>query len=147
MAESYIPSWLRDDAPSLNQVSRTHRDVSKGESRLQQLAKAKPLVIVTDAQFRKTVRLRDKERCRRCGRKTKVQLPRDPLRCEVHHIHGRLGKLRHEDRCAICTCASCHEKLSGKVNERWRVIGTKFLEIDGQQRIDARAKVTFERIA
>jgi hypothetical protein len=147
MADAYRPSWL--DAPSLNERQRegVQGPILKGKSRLEAKVEAKPLVKVTDAQFRKIVRERDKQRCRRCGRKTVVTLENVPLRCEVHHVHGRLGVLRHEDRCALCLCNSCHEKVTGKVNERWAIVGTKFIEIDGQQRIDASAKVTFTRIA
>jgi hypothetical protein len=137
-----------DQLPSAMDVeaSRKGKPLPKGKSRLEAKAEAAPLTKVTDAQFKKTVRDRDRMRCRRCGRKVKVCTERDPLRAEVHHIHGRLGNLRHEDRCAILTCASCHEKVTGKVNERWIVVGTKFLAIDGVERVDARAPVRFERI-
>lgn len=145
MDEELVYSWLK--VPSLNEAIQTRRPVAKGPSRLERKVAAKPLKTVTDAQFKKAVRERDKMRCKRCGRKVKITMERDPLRAEVHHLHGRLGVLRHEDRCAILVCGSCHEKLSGRVNERYIVVGTKFIEIEGQQRIDARAKVVFQRVA
>lgn len=128
-------------------ADRPRHACPKGVSRLQAKVAAKPVTQVTDAQFKKIVRTRDKLRCRRCGRKTVITLAHVPLRCEVHHIHGRLGVFRHEDRCALIVCSSCHEKVTGAVAEKVVVVGTKFVNIDGQPRIDARATVTFERVA
>lgn len=143
----YVPIWLR--TPSLVETrAKGHEGpITKGKSRLEQAVAAKPLVKVTDAQFKKIVRERDRMRCRRCGRKVIVTMDRDPLRCEVHHVHGRVGVLRHEDRCALVLCCACHEKVTGKVNEKLIIVATKTLVIDGRTLTDARAKVTFERVA
>src|SRR5262245_9951256 len=128
-------------------ASRIGKPIRKGASRLAQEHEAKTLTVITDAKFRKIVRERDKMLCRRCGRRTRITIELDPLRAEVHHIHGRLGNLRHEDRCALLLCLSCHSKCTGVVDEKWIIVGTKFVEIDGHPRVDARAKVKFERVA
>lgn len=144
-----VADHLTIKPPTMAEVAaeREGKPLSKGVSRLEKQAAAKPLTKVTDAQFKATVWERDKGRCRRCGRKVKKQMPRDPLRGEVHHLHGRLGVLRHEDRCALLLCASDHEKVTGAVNVKVVIVATKTLEIDGRTLTDARAKVKFEVIA
>lgn len=134
--------------PTLAEVSaqRAGRPQLKGASRLEQQQAETKLTVVDEKAFLAAVRTRDKLRCRKCGRKVVVQLARAANRCEVHHLHSRLGVLRFEDRCALCLCASCHEQLSGKVNQRWLARGTAWIDIEGQPRIDARALVLFERI-
>ncbi len=128
-------------------AERSGKPLLKGKSRLEQLAEEKKLTLVDEREFLKIVRERDRMHCRMCRRKVIVQLARDPKRAEVHHIHGRRGVLQFEDRCALLVCQSCHEKLTGKVNEKFIVVGTAFLMIDGRERIDARQPVTFERVA
>lgn len=118
----------------------------KGQSRLQtQMAKA-PVIVVTDRQFKAEVRARDKMRCRMCSRRVAVRLARVPERAEVHHLAGRLGDLRFDARCAVLVCGGCHEKLTGRVAEKWRAVGTRFLIIGGEPRIDARYLIRFERV-
>lgn len=119
----------------------------KAQSRLQEQKVERKLTVVTERDFLKTVRDRDRMRCRKCGRKVIIILSRVPERAEVNHLHGRRGDLRFEDRCALLMCCECHEQCTGRVNEKWRVVGTAFIEIKGQSYIDARQPVTFERIA
>lgn len=135
------------DLPTLADMANAPRSFAKGASRLEKKEAAKPLTVVDEKAFKAIVRKRDNLRCRMCGRKVIVQLARDQKRCEIHHLHGRIGVLRFEPNCAICVCAVCHEKLTGKVNERWIAIGMKFLWIDGLRRIDARCPIHFERVA
>ena len=147
MTDAFRPSWL--DRPSLQETQnqKSEGPILKGASRLERKVEAKKLTTVTDAQFRAIVWDRDKGKCRRCGRNVKKTRERDPLRGEVHHIHGRIGKLRHEDRTSLLLCASCHEKVTGRVNEKLVIIASKLVEIDGSLLTDARAKVRFERVA
>lgn len=119
----------------------------KGPSRLEQDKADKPLTVVDDKTFKAIVRKRDKLRCRKCGRKVIVQMARDPSRAEVHHLHGRLGDFRFDDRFALLACMECHEQLTGKVNTKFITVGTVFIEIKGQPCIDARQPVKFERVA
>ena len=101
-----------------------------------------------DRDFRKAVWQRDGYECRWCGCPVQRSLGRTAERGEVHHIHGRLGILRWEVKAALLLCCECHEKVTGRVNERWRIVGDKtFTAADGHKYTDATHGVTFERIA
>ena len=119
----------------------------KPSSRLQDKQAAKKLTVVTERDFLKEVQTRDKMLCRCCGRKTRITLEHVPEQCQVHHLHGRLGDLRCEARCALVLCLECHEPVTGAVNHKVIVVGTKFIKVAGQPCIDARAPVRFERVA
>ncbi len=134
--------------PTLAEVDASRPvGLPKGKSRLQEAKAAKPLTVVDERAFRTEVWLRDAGCCRWCGRKVRKDLTRSPQRGEVHHLHGRRGDLRFEAKAAILVCAEDHEKLTGRVNERWITVGSKFWTLKGQELIDARANVTFERVA
>lgn len=129
------------------EAERRGKPLLKGPSRLEQKTEDRKLVMVTDGQFRKIVLERDHYRCRWCLCAVVRTTELVGNRAEVHHVHGRRGILRHEDRCALLLCLSCHEKVTGRVNERWIIVATVTLEIDGRTLTDAREKVTFERVA
>lgn len=138
-----------DHRPTMDQIAaeRRGKPIPKGPSRLEQQKAEHPITVVDERAFLGTVRKRDKLRCRKCGRKVLVQLARGDKRAEVHHLYGRRGDFRFDDRFALLVCMTDHEKLTGKVNEKWRTVGTVFIEIKGVALIDARAPVTFERVA
>ncbi len=141
---SRLPTMAQMDA------ERRGKPILKGESRLQKAAKAKPLTLVTEKDFKREVRTRDTWHCRKCQRTVQQTMSRVLDRAEVHHIHGRTGDLRFESRCAILLCLECHEQCTGRVNEKWIVVATKTFTIPsmpGRELTDARAKVTFERVA
>lgn len=144
MALSDLPTLAEMDA------ARRGKPLLKGASRLQVATAEKKLTLVDEKTFKRDVRERDGWCCRRCHRKVVQTLKRQPDRAEVHHIHGRTGDLRFEARCALLLCCFCHEKVTGRVNERWIIIATKTFTIrsmPGKELTDARAKVSFERIA
>jgi len=134
------------DLPTLAEQAGKPRDLRKGKSRLEQKVAARPLVTVTDASFKKAVRERDGLHCRKCGRKVRVTGDHVPERAEIHHVHGRRGSLRHETRCALVLCLTCHEQVTGRVNEKFVIVATKQVVIEMQAYTDARQPVTFERI-
>lgn len=122
-------------------------ELAKGKSRLQERVEERPLTVVDERAFKAEVWLRDKSHCRCCGRKVvKGLIKRVPERGEVNHIHGRLGDLRFEAKAAILLCMTCHEKFTGRVNERWIIEATKTFTMNGKQYTDARKPVTFKRI-
>jgi len=143
-----------DDLPTLAEVTaqRAGKPIRIGPSRLQ-VRMSEDREDRRQAQvFRTAVWVRDGARCRKCRCKVFRQLRRVADRGEVHHLHGRIGPLRHEPRAALLVCASCHELLTGKVDERWRVRGTQWFGAIGvkgsdQTWIDATYPVEFERIA
>lgn len=134
--------------PTLAEVNASRpRACPKGQSRLQIEKAEKKLTVIDDRTFRTEVWTRDAGCCRKCGRRVRKDLARSPLRGEVHHLHGRKGDLRFEAKAAILVCCECHEQLTGRVNERWIAIGTKFWTVKGETCIDARAKLRWERVA
>lgn len=94
----------------------------KPASRLQIAKAEKKLTLVTEKDFKREVWDRDKGMCRKCGRKVIKTVSRIPERGECHHVFGRTGDLRFESRGAMLVCCACHEQLTGRVNERWRVV-------------------------
>jgi hypothetical protein len=132
---------------TLAEARRIPKPVPKGASRLQQQTASEIQAAKDEKVFLERVRHRDRMRCRKCGRKVVVQLARSAKRAEVHHLYGRRGWFRYEPRCAILVCGACHEALTGKVAERWRVVGTVMFQVNRTACIDANATVTFERIA
>ncbi len=134
--------------PTLAEVAaaRAGKPIPKGTTRLQDVVKARPLTKVTDKDFKQDVWTRDKNRCRCCGRKVQKILGRVPERGEVHHVHGRTGDLRFESKTALLLCLTCHERVTGKVNDKLVIVPTKFVEIKGEKYTDARAKVTFREM-
>lgn len=126
-------------------------NLRRGQTRLQQAVDEKKRTTATDKQFKATVWTRDRKRCRCCGRKVLHAMGRVPERGEVHHLHGRGGELRFEARAAVLVCLTCHEKLTGKVNEKWQAVGTvTFLLTDKRGRhdyTDARFHINFRRVA
>ncbi len=138
-----------DNLPTLADVEamRRGKPIPKGPSRLERQVIEEKRSVVDEKAFLAAVRTRDKLHCRMCKRKVVVQLARAAKRAECHHLYGRRGAFRYDDRFAICTCATCHERLTGKVNEKYIPVGTAFLEVDGKHLIDARAPMTFARIA
>lgn len=132
------------------EAMRRSKPILKGQSRLEETIAETKLTIVDEKAFKIDVRTRDRWCCRRCGRKVEQTMSRVPQRAEVHHIHGRRGDLRFESRCAILLCLECHEKCTGRVNEKWIVVATVTFTIPsmpGKELTDARERVTFERVA
>lgn len=110
------------DLPYLTVEQHKRRNVSKGKTRLEVKAEARPLTKVGEKEFRAEVWRRDKHRCRCCKRKVEQVLGRVPERGEVNHLHGRTGDLRYEVRAAALMCLTCHERYTGRVNEHRLVV-------------------------
>jgi len=137
-----------EDLPTLAQVEADRKDqpIKKGPSRLQQRSAGVREQRRRDQQFRIAIWLRDGGECRKCGSKVYRALTRTATRAEVHHLAGKIGPLRHDIRNGLLCCAACHELLTGRVAERWRVVGTQFFAGVDHALIDATYAVTFERI-
>lgn len=135
--------------PTMDEVAaaRVGKPISKGKSRLEQTIEARPLTKIDDEAFKAAVWRRDRNRCRCCGRKVQKIMDRVPERGEVHHIHGRGGDLRFEPITAILLCLRDHERVTGRVSEKWAIVPTKTVTIRGQIYTDARHTVNFTRVA
>ncbi len=123
------------------------KPIPKGETRLQAHVKAKALVNIDEKAFRAEVWHRDKSKCRCCGRKVAKVLGRVPERGEVHHVHGRTGDLRFESRSALLSCLTCHERLTGRVNDKLVIVPSKTFTTRQGTFTDARFPVTFRKVA
>lgn len=126
---------------------RRAQGFGKGASRLEVRTKVDRDEERKDEQFRKDVFKLDDGRCRCCGRKVERKLDRKADRAEVHHVAGRLGDLRWDIRNGILLCLRDHERVTGKVNDRLQIVGTKFFRLDGQRLINARERVEFRKVA
>lgn len=121
--------------------------VPKGPSRLQERQAEKPLTYVDEKAFKAAVVKRDGNFCRCCKRMVFAVVERVPTRREIHHIHGRRGDLRFEPKSALVLCCECHEKVTGRVNEKVVIVPTKTWLYQGRELTDARFKVRFEKVA
>lgn len=138
-----------DDLPTMAEVEvmRRGKPISKGPSRLEIAIEVDRLKVIDEKVFRKAVYDRDGAICRCCGRKVVRTLKRAPERLEIHHIHGRCGDLRLEDKAALVLCLQCHERVTGRVNDRLAIVPTKTFLFKGRELTDARALVYFKKVA
>lgn len=144
-----IADFLAKRLPTRADVDAERRRVPnwKPPSRLQDRITEDALTIVDERQFKNDVWKRDLYRCRCCEKPVIRAIGRIPNRGEVHHIHGRGGDLRFEARAAVLLCLVCHERVTGRVNDRLVVVGSKVFTMRGEQYIDARAPLTFKKVA
>lgn len=129
------------------QAARAFKPCPKGATRLQLVEAERKLTTVDEKAFRAEVAKRDKNRCRVCGRKVLKTISRIPERAEVHHLHGRLGALRHEARAAILVCLKDHERLTGKVNEKLVAVASATFTTKQGTFTDARKPIEFRKAA
>lgn len=136
-----------DSLPTLAEMNAKPRPCPKGQTRLEAKQAEANYDRKAEARFLQIVRTRDKMRCRCCARKVVVTLTLCPERAEVHHLHGRLGSLRFDDRFALLLCCACHERVTGKVNDRLFIVQKAkdmFAGPDGRSLIDGRNPVQFK---
>ena len=105
------------------------------------------MTVIDEKTFKSEVWARDKSHCRCCGRNVAKVLGRVPERGEVHHIHGRGKDLRFESRAALLLCLECHEKVTGRVNEKLIIVATKTFTMREHTYTDATYPVVFKRVA
>lgn len=131
--------------PTMDETAAARRGpIRKGPSRLETKMEERPLVLIDERAFRTAVRERDRHHCRCCGRRVRYTLTLCPERGEIHHIHGKRGDLRFEERAALLLCCQCHQRVTGRVNDRLLIVATKTFRLSGEEYTDARAIVHFE---
>lgn len=130
------------------QAERRAKPKGAEPSRLQvKTAKAKD-ESADERAWKKAIWHRDRSKCRWCARKVVKCLELRNDRGECHHIHGRVVRsIRWDARAALLLCATCHERLTGKVAEKFVLVPTKFFAVEGVEYADASHPVTFKRIA
>lgn len=141
---AYRPSWL--DKPSLVDAQQTRRAKSKAAipTRFEEKDAAlkdddKKLEVWRSAVFRL-----DSHACRHCGVKVLRTLDNVSKRAEANHLEGRAFlPLRYDVRNGITLCQKCHRRVTGMVNDKFKIVGTVFFRVAGRRFINAREPVKF----
>jgi hypothetical protein len=139
-----------DSLPTLADMAaeRAGKPLLKGESRLQKTAREDKDESKRERDWHKGVDKRDKGICRWCGRKTVKTIERIPERREHHHVSGRVvAAIRWLVKNGLTLCCTCHERVTGRVNERFVIVPKKTFVVDGIAYADADKPVKFQRIA
>lgn len=98
--------------------------------------------------WKKAVWKRDGGKCRWCKRDVKKCLELAPERGECHHVSGRVVKeIRWDRRNGVLVCASCHERLTGKVAEKHKIESMHTFAADGIRYVNADKPIRFVRVA
>lgn len=135
---------------TLDQIAdlRKGKPILKGESRLQKTAKDDKDESKLERAWHKGIDKRDKGICRWCGRKTIKTLDRVPERREHHHVSGRVVvAIRWLVKNGLTLCCTCHERVTGRVNERFVIVPKKTFVVDGIAYADADKPVKFKKVA
>lgn len=124
------------------------RDGKPEPTRLQKKAAEDKDDRKAEAKWRAEVWKRDGGCCRWCHREVRRCLELVPTRGEVHHVSGRVVRaIRWDRRNGLLVCATCHERLTGKVAEKHVIESRHTYAIDGIAYIDADKPVRFKRVA
>lgn len=137
------------DLPTLAEVQQQRRATPKGTTptRLEDKWAGDRLRMVDAKTFRREVIQRDGRICRCCGVAVVETRERLPQRLEVHHLHGKVGWLKFEARCACVLCLFCHARVTGKVNDRLAMVPTRTFRHEGREYADARHPLRFVKVA
>lgn len=126
-------------------TDRPRQSCPKGPTRLEAKVEAKKLVVIDEKEFRRQVWVRDKSKCRCCGRKVVKVLTLAPERGECHHVHGRRGELQFEVRAALLLCLTCHQRCTGKIGDKLVIVPTQTFTIRTNTYTDATFPVSFRK--
>lgn len=98
--------------------------------------------------WHKGLKKRDGDTCRWCQRRVVDTLDRVNERREHHHINGRVVKaIRWMVKNGLQLCGACHDRVTGKVNERFLIHSKHKFTVDGVQYIDGDKQVRYQRVA
>lgn len=90
---------------------------------------------------------RDGGKCRWCGREVRKCLELIADRGEVHHVSGRVVReIRWDRRNGLLLCATDHERVTGKVGERFLIHSKYTFTVDEIAYINADRPVKFQRV-
>jgi predicted chitinase len=141
--------WL-DGLPTYEDINRTRRALPKGAtpSRLQVKTEKARDERKDEERWKRDVWKRDGGNCRWCGRAVRRCLELAPDRGEVHHVSGRVvAAIRWERRNGLLLCAADHERITGKVAERFLIHSKHTFTVDGIAYINADKPVRYQRVA
>lgn len=122
--------------------------VAEGKSRRQINDKERTDEKVLEKAWHKAIKKRDGDTCRWCERKVIDCLDRLPERREHHHVSGRVVvAIRWDKRNGLQLCGDCHDRVTGKVNERFLIHSRHTFTVDGIKYINADKAVRYQRVA
>lgn len=137
------------DVVNLNTRSQERYAKPKGAepSRLQVKAAKVKDESKDEKRWRREVWKRDAGKCRWCGRAVRTCLELAVDRGEVHHVSGRVvHAIRWDRRNGLLLCAADHERLTGKVNEKFLIHSKYTFSVDSIAYINADKPLHFKRI-
>lgn len=122
--------------------------VAKGESRREVKAEKVSNEDKEEKRWKKELRKRDGDKCRWCKRRVRDCLDRLPERRESHHVNGRVVReIRWDRRNGLTLCGACHDRVTGKVSERFLIHSKHTFTVEGVQYINADKPVRYQRVA
>ena len=129
-------------------ASRVGKPIEKGKSRLQQKVNDAKDERKEEAAWKRAVWKRDGASCRWCARAVERRIDLAPNRGECHHVSGRVVRaIRFDRRNGLLLCASCHERLTGKVAEKHVIESKHTFAVEGIRYVNADKPVRFRRVA
>lgn len=141
---------MRLNLPTLAEVNaRPHAPakVAPGKSRREENAAEDKADAKAEKKWRKEVIARDGDTCRWCDRKVVDCLDRLPERREIHHVSGKVVKaIRWDRRNGLQLCGTCHDRVTGKVAERFLIHSRHTFSVDGVAYINADKPVRYQRV-
>lgn len=139
-----------DGRPTLNDLRRTRYappKVAEGKSRREVKAEERSDEAKKEKAWHKAITKRDGDECRWCHRKVVTCLDRLPERREHHHVSGRVvDAIRWDRRNGLQLCGTCHDRVTGKVNEKFLIYSKHTFSVDGIAYINADKPVFYKRV-
>lgn len=139
-----------DHLPTLAEARTARCAAQKGAepSRLQKKVADAKDERKEEAAWKNAVWKRDGAKCRWCHRGCRKCLELAPTRGEVHHVSGRvIREIRWDRRNGLLLCATCHERVTGKVAEKHLIESKHTFSIEGVSYINADKPCRFVKIA
>lgn len=121
--------------------------VAEGQSRREVKAAKAADESKEERRWKKELRKRDGDECRWCHRKVVDCLERLPERRECHHVSGRVVReIRWDRRNGLTMCGSCHDRVTGKVAEKFLIHSKHTFVVEGIAYINADKPVRYQRV-
>lgn len=137
----------RADVMDLNTRPRCAKQKGEEKSRLQVKTEARKDDGKLEKAWRAAIWKRDGGTCRWCKRKVQRTIELVPERGECHHAVPRENRItRFDPRAALLLCASDHQRITGKVAEKFVLIASKTFAVDGVSYPDMSHPVRFKRV-
>lgn len=133
--------------PTMDEVPRRAKQKAEIPTRLEEKEAKRKDETKAEQKWRAAIWRRDAGKCRWCRRHVAKTIELVAERGECHHIVGRANPdTRWEPRNGVLLCLSCHERITGKVNEKHIVVAAETYAIEGVEYPDGSKPVHFKRV-